>query len=106
MKKFIFIMLFIAGVTIGVTFASAAYAIDVTMGSGGNLVFEPNEVTISAGDTVHFINNSLPPHNIIVESRPDLSRDHLCFHQVNLKTLFLLKQETMSFSAVLIKVLV
>ena len=68
-------MLFIAGVTIGVTFASAAYAIDVTMGSGGNLVFEPNEVTISAGDTVHFINNSLPPHNIIVESRPDLSRE-------------------------------
>ena len=57
----------------------AAYAIDVSMGSGGNLVFEPNEITISAGDTVHFMNESLPPHNIIVESRPDLSREALLF---------------------------
>ena len=54
-----------------------AYALDVSMGSGGNLVFTPNEITISAGDTVHFINESLPPHNIIVEARPDLSREAL-----------------------------
>ena len=79
MKQVIFTILFIAGVVLGVTFADAAYAVDVTMGSGGNLVFEPNEVTISAGDTVHFINNALPPHNIIVESRPDLSRESLMF---------------------------
>ena len=25
-----------------------AYALDVSMGAGGNLVFEPNEITISA----------------------------------------------------------
>ena len=56
-----------------------AYAVDVTMGSGGNLVFEPNEITISAGETVHFINEALPPHNIIVEARPDLSREALLF---------------------------
>ena len=60
-------------------FALPAWAIDVTMGSGGNLIFEPSDVTIDAGDTVHFINNSLPPHNIIVESRPDLSRESLMF---------------------------
>ena len=28
--------------------ASPAWAVDVTMGSGGNLVFDPAEVTISA----------------------------------------------------------
>tara|TARA_B100001094_G_scaffold39069_1_gene33503 strand:+ start:968 stop:1291 length:324 start_codon:yes stop_codon:yes gene_type:complete len=60
-------------------FAVPVWAIDVTMGANGNLVFEPNEITISAGDTVHFMNESLPPHNIIVESRPDLSREALLF---------------------------
>ena len=60
-------------------FAMPAYAIDVSMGANGNLAFAPNEITISAGDTVHFINESLPPHNIIVEARPDLSREALLF---------------------------
>jgi plastocyanin len=56
-----------------------AYAVDVSMGANGNLAFSPNEITISAGDTIHFINESLPPHNIIVEARPDLSREALLF---------------------------
>ena len=60
-------------------FAAPVWAVDVVMGSGGNLVFEPNDITISAGDTVHFINEALPPHNIIVEARPDLSRESLLF---------------------------
>ena len=55
------------------------YAVDVTMGSGGNLVFEPSDISISAGDTVHFVNGMLPPHNIIVEGRADLSRESLMF---------------------------
>ena len=56
-----------------------AWAVDVSMGAGGNLVFEPNEITISAGETVHFVNEALPPHNIIVEGRADLSREALLF---------------------------
>jgi plastocyanin len=60
-------------------FSAPVWAVDVTMGAGGNLVFEPNEISISAGDTVHFINKSLPPHNIIVEGRVDLSREALLF---------------------------
>jgi|TARA_B100000524_G_scaffold344509_1_gene241864 plastocyanin len=59
--------------------ALPVYAVDVTMGSGGNLVFEPNDISISAGDTVHFVNGMLPPHNIIVEGRADLSRESLMF---------------------------
>ena len=37
-------------------FLPHAWAVDVQMGSGGNLVFDP-EVTISAGESVHFVNN-------------------------------------------------
>jgi plastocyanin len=61
-------------------FAVPAWAIDVTMGSGGNLIFDPSDVTINAGDTVHFVNGMLPPHNIIVEGRADLSRESLMFN--------------------------
>ena len=50
------------------------------MGSNGNLIFEPNDISISAGDTVTFVNNMLPPHNIIVEGRADLSRESLMFN--------------------------
>ena len=35
------------------------------------------EVTISAGESVHFVNNMLPPHNVIVEDRPDLGHEAL-----------------------------
>ena len=60
-------------------FAMPAWAVDVTMGSNGNLVFEPNDITIDAGETIHFVNGMLPPHNIIVEGRADLSRESLMF---------------------------
>jgi len=58
-------------------FAAPSWAVDVQMGSNGNLVFEPSEVTISAGESVHFVNNMLPPHNVIVEGRPDLAHESL-----------------------------
>ena len=54
--------------------AAPAWAVDVQMGSGGNLVFDP-EVTISAGESVHFVNNMLPPHNVIVEDHPELGHE-------------------------------
>ena len=59
--------------------AQQAYAAEIQMGYNGNLVFEPNEVTVNAGDTVTFVNNALPPHNIIVDGRADLSRESLMF---------------------------
>jgi len=45
-------------------FALPAWAVDVQMGYNGGLVFEPSEVTIAAGDSIHFVNNVLPPHNV------------------------------------------
>ena len=57
--------------------AAPVWAVDVQMGYDGNLIFEPADVTISAGETVHFVNNMLPPHNVIVEDRPDLAHESL-----------------------------
>ena len=59
--------------------AASAYAAEITMGSGGNLIFSPNELTISAGDTVKFINGELPPHNMVVKDHPELSHTDLAF---------------------------
>ena len=47
------------------------------MGHDMNLAFEPAEVTIKAGESIHFINNQLPPHNVIVEDHPELGHDSL-----------------------------
>ena len=69
--KFIFAFIF------SLFLASPAFAVDVQMGSNGNLVFDPSEVTISAGESVHFVNNMLPPHNVIVEDHLELSHDAL-----------------------------
>ena len=61
-------------------FVAPVWAVDVKMGSNGNLIFEPNEISIEAGETLHFVNGMLPPHNIIVEGRVDLSRESLMFN--------------------------
>ena len=61
------------------TLAAQAYAADIQMGAGGNLVFEPNEVTINAGETVTFTNGELPPHNVIFAGHEELSHPDLAF---------------------------
>ena len=59
--------------------AQSAYATEIQMGYNGNLVFEPNEVTVNAGETVTFVNNALPPHNMQVADHPELSHGDLAF---------------------------
>ena len=61
------------------TLASSAYATEIQMDYEGNLVFEPNEVTVNAGDTVTFTNGDLPPHNIIFAGHEELSHPDLAF---------------------------
>ena len=58
---------------------SMAYAAEIQMGSGGNLVFEPNKLTVSTGESVTFINGDLPPHNMVVADHPELSHPDLAF---------------------------
>ena len=56
-----------------------AYAAEIQMGSDGMLVFEPCELTISVGDSVTFVNNELPPHNVQFVDYPELSHGDLAF---------------------------
>ena len=64
---------------LSMTLAAQAYAADIQMGAGGNLVFEPNELTISVGDTVTFTNGELPPHNVVFAGHEELSHPDLAF---------------------------
>ena len=64
---------------LSMSLAAKAYAVDIQMGYEGNLVFEPNEVTINAGDTIKFTNGDLPPHNMQVADHPELSHSDLAF---------------------------
>ena len=64
---------------LSMTLAAQAYAADIQMGAGGNLVFEPNEVTINVGETVTFTNGDLPPHNIMFAGHEELSHPDLAF---------------------------
>ena len=59
--------------------ASSAYAAEIQMGKDGMLVFAPCELTINAGESVTFVNNELPPHNMMVEDHPELSHGDLAF---------------------------
>ena len=70
-------MKFLLGLFASLFFALPALAVDVQMGYDGNLVFEPAEVSIAAGESVHFINNMLPPHNVVVEDHPEISHEGL-----------------------------
>ena len=56
-----------------------AYAADIQMGSDGNLVFAPNELSIAAGESVTFTNGDLPPHNVVFLDNPELSHPDLMF---------------------------
>ena len=79
MKTFIqtlWIMLISAAV---ILMTRMAYAAEIQMGSNGNLVFDPAELTIAAGDTVTIVNGDLPPHNFVVEGHPELSHSDLSF---------------------------
>ncbi|NEP36098.1 MULTISPECIES: plastocyanin [unclassified Moorena] len=62
------ILLAIATFAMSVAPATAA-TVEVKMGStkGSPMQFDKNKVTISAGDTVKWVNTKMPPHNVIFE---------------------------------------
>lgn len=54
-----------------VVMASPASADTVTVKMGadnGMLAFQPAKVTIKPGDTVKWVNNKVPPHNVVFDS--------------------------------------
>ena len=56
-----------------------AYAAEIQMGYNGMLVFEPCELNISVGESVTFVNNELPPHNVMFVDHDELSHGDLAF---------------------------
>ena len=76
MNRFVAVVLIILSCFI---LGSKAYAAEITMGKDGMLVFEPCELTVDVGETVTFINNELPPHNVMFADNPELSHGDLLF---------------------------
>ena len=73
---------FIAWLIIFVSFFALsfkAYAAEIQMGSNGMLVFEPCELTVAVGESVTFVNNELPPHNVMFADHDELSHGDLAF---------------------------
>ena len=64
---------------ISMTLAAQAYAAEIQMGKDGMLVFSPCELTINVEDTVTFVNNELPPHNVMFDGHDELSHNDLAF---------------------------
>ena len=69
MLRSIFAGLFAIVLTLGLGISSvSAKTVEVKLGTdAGMLAFEPSTVTISAGDTVKFVNNKLAPHNAVFD---------------------------------------
>ena len=78
MLRSIFAGLFAIVLTLGLGISSvSAKTVEVKLGTdAGMLAFEPSTVTISAGDTVKFVNNKLAPHNAVFDGHEELS--HAC----------------------------
>ncbi len=57
---------------------AAAETYKVKLGSDkGMLAFEPKKLTIKPGDTVEWVNNKVPPHNVVFDAakNPEKSAD-------------------------------
>jgi len=49
--------------------SAAAETYEVKLGSDkGMLAFEPKKLTIKAGDTIEWVNNKVPPHNVVFDA--------------------------------------
>ena len=69
----------IVSLALAVTLAAQAFAAEIQMGKDGMFVFAPCELTINVEDTVTFVNNELPPHNVMFTDYKELSHPDLAF---------------------------
>jgi len=73
------ITIMLTSLFLSMTLAASAYAAEIQMGSNGMLVFEPCELTVAVGESVTFVNNELPPHNVMFADHEELSHGDLAF---------------------------
>jgi plastocyanin len=72
----------VVGTSLAVSSPALAGTVEVKMGSdAGLLVFDPPTITIKAGDSVHWTNNKMAPHNVVFEGADadKLSHSQLTF---------------------------
>ncbi|NJN85829.1 MAG: plastocyanin [Leptolyngbyaceae cyanobacterium SL_7_1] len=63
-------MVLVVGSFLMVASPASAETFTVKMGAdNGMLAFEPANLTVHAGDTVKWMNNKLPPHNIVFDDK-------------------------------------
>jgi plastocyanin len=58
--------------------SASAETYQVKLGSDkGQLAFEPKKITVKAGDTIEWVNNKVPPHNVVFDAalNPSKSAD-------------------------------
>ena len=67
----------VTSIFLSMTLAAQAYAAEIQMGKDGMLVFAPCELTINAGESITFVNNELPPHNVMFAGHDAVSYTHL-----------------------------
>jgi len=66
----LFALVLMVGSFVAVMSPAAAETFTVKMGAdSGLLQFEPANVTVHPGDTVKWVNNKLPPHNILFDDK-------------------------------------
>ncbi|MFB2837231.1 plastocyanin [Floridanema evergladense] len=63
-------MVLVASSFLLMTSPAAAETVTIKMGAdNGMLKFEPSKVTIKPGDTVEWVNNKVPPHNVVFDPK-------------------------------------
>lgn len=56
--------------------SAAAETYTIKLGSNkGMLAFEPSKLTIKPGDTVKWVNNKVPPHNVVFDPTKNPGKD-------------------------------
>jgi plastocyanin len=58
--------------------SASAETYQVKLGTDkGQLAFEPKKITVKAGDTIEWVNNKVPPHNVVFDAalNPSKSAD-------------------------------
>jgi plastocyanin len=49
--------------------SASAETYQVKLGTDkGQLAFEPKKITVKAGDTIEWVNNKVPPHNVVFDA--------------------------------------
>ncbi|MEN9216940.1 MAG: plastocyanin [Gloeomargarita sp. HHBFW_bins_162] len=70
--RYVVLLLAVVLTWLGTGQAALAQTYQIKMGAdNGMLAFQPAQLTIKQGDTVEWLNNKLPPHNVIFSSVPN-----------------------------------